>query len=268
MVGKEILASNLLEPGAMFKVTDATKDTTISPGSLGFVSYVIGIDESYQDVAKTSTVIVRRGRTGKPRLMPTTLYVPVFYVNHKGFDKLLPKSGSRKYYAHIERVLPMAVDTLELDPLEFLGYAVATSRRIKHMSDKCKHRRWPESKSHPVNIFRQLSDVFEENPAAQMEKLATKEYRTDFAIKSKEMISSLIRVHIQLDMRLVNAEVNASEFLLFANKGEFIPDDAEDKTNEYKFTDDNAMLKHTVSYYKKLHSDIAELYESKKKKSS
>ena len=81
------------------------------------------------------------------------------------------------------------------------------------------------------------------------------------------MASSLVRMQIQLDITRADAEMNAAEFLLYTNKGEFIPKDAEDKTNEYKFTEDNEMLECTVKHYKSLRKSISDLYESKKKKS-
>jgi len=198
--------------------------------------------------------------------MNATICTPIFYVDHEGFDKLLPEPGSRKYYMHIKRDLPLATDILKLSPLEFLGYSVAISKRIKHMSDQCQHRKWPETKSHPINVLKRMPDYFEEDPEALLEKYTTEDFRENFILEARRMISSLIRVQIQLDLDRADVEVNAAEFLLFANKGEFIPKDAEDKTNEYKFTDDDTMLKRTVKYHQELHKKIKMLFENKKKK--
>lgn len=267
MADKEILISKLLEPGAMFMVTDAVKDNLYPPGSIGFVSHINGIDDSYQDIAKLHAIMIRKGKGGKNRVMNATLFCPVFYVDHEGFNKLLPEDGgSKKGYVHIERHMSSAMDMMELSPMMFIGYAVALSRRIKFMSDQCKHRRWPEKKSHPVNVMRQLSGYFEEEPESLLEKYGSQEFRIDFVEKARRMTSSLIRMQMQLDMTGADVEVNAAEFLVFTNKGEFIPKDAKDKKNEYKFTDDDAMLKHTLSYYKKLRSNIEVLLKSKKNK--
>ena len=268
MADKEILHSNLLEPGAMFKVTDEAKDSNIYPGSLGFISFVRGIDESYQDVAKVAVIIIRRGKTGKPRVMTATICVPVFFVDHKGFRKLLPESGSKKYFMHIERYRPIATDLMAWTPVEFLGYATAISRRIKHMSDQCRHKKWPEAKSHPINVMKRMPDYFEEDPEHYMNNFASEEFRDNFLQEARKMSSSLVRMQIHLDMTRVDTEINAAEFLLFTNKGEFIPDDAEDKANEYKFMDDNTILKNTVSFHKKLKSDIEKLYKDKRNKKS
>jgi len=267
MADKEILTSKLLEPGAMFIVTDAVKDNAFPPGSLGFVSYINGIDDSYQDIARMNTVMIRKGKTGKARILKTVLHVPIFYVDHKGFNKLLPEDGVRKCYVHIERHMSTAMDLMDMPPLMFLGYAVALSRRIKHMSDQCKHRKWPEAKNHPVNVLRQMSGYFEEDPESLMEKYATEPFRLEFVNNARRMVSSLIRMQIQLDMSRASTEINAVEFLIFTNKGEFIPEDSKDKENEYKFTDDDAMLRRTLSFHKKLRSNIETLFKNKKNKS-
>lgn len=267
MADKEILISKLLEPGAMFMVTDAVKDNMFPPGSIGFISYINGIDDSYQDIAKIHAIMIRKGKGGKDRVMKATLFSPIFYVDHKGFDKLLPEDGgNKKGYVHIERHMSATIDMMELSPMMFIGYAVALSTRIKFMSDQCKHRRWPEKKSHPVNVLRQLSGYFEEDPEILLEKHGSEAFRIDFVEKARRMVSSLIRMQIQLDMTRADAEVNAAEFLVFTNKGEFIPKDAKDKENEYKFTDDDAMLRRTLAHHKKLHSNIEVLLKNKKNK--
>ena len=262
-----LLISSLLEPGAMFKVTDKIKDGSFPPGSLGFLSFVRGIDESYQDIAKVCAVMIRCGKTGKARIMNANLSVPVFYVDHKGFDKLLPSEGERKGFVHIERHLPMATDLGAMDPLQFLGHAVAMSKRIKHMSDQCRHKKWPEAKSNPINVLKRMPDYFNEDPDTMLEKYTNEDFRSSFIQEARRMATSLIRVHIELDMTRADVEINAAEFLLFTNKGEFIPKDAEDKTNEYAFTDDNEMLDRTVAFHKELRDKIHTLYKNKKKKS-
>jgi len=262
-----ILVSNLLEPGAMFKVIDKVKDNNFPPGSLGFISFIRSIDDSYQDVAKVLAIMIRCGKGGKPRIMSTTLSIPVFYVDHKGFDKLLPDDSARKGFVHIERNIPMASDILKMEPLHFLGYSVALSKRIKHMSDQCRHKKWPEAKSNPINILKRMPDYFNEDPGTMLEKYTNDDFRSNFIAEARRMMSAMIRVHLEMDMLRADTEINAAEFLLFTNKGEFIPKDAEDKKNEYAFIKDNAMLKRTVEYYKNLRNAAQKLYKDKKKKS-
>lgn len=264
-MNKEILLSNLLEPGTMFKVTDDFKDNTFSPGSIGFISFVNGVDESYQDVAKVLVVITRRGKGGKSRLMSANICIPIFTVDHKGFRKLLPDNGARKYFMHIEQHAPFAIDVMSLTPLAFLGYGTAISKRIKHMSDQCRHRKWPESKSNPINVLKRLPDYFEEDPEGMLAKYANDDFRETFIAEARRLTSSLVRVHLQLEIIRTKTELNAAEFLAFTNKGEFIPKDAEDKVNEYEFTNDNALLKRTVAFYTKMRDEIQKLYDNKKR---
>jgi len=268
MSDKEILSSRLLEPCSMFKVTDAVKDTLFPPGTLGFISFVRGTDDSYQNLAKVSAIMIRKGKSGKQRILNGSLFLPIFHIDHEGFNKLMPDEGSKKGYVQIEPDLPPTVDLMALSPMAFLGYAVALSKRIKFMSEKCRHKKWPEAKSHPVNILKRMPDCFEENPEGYTQEYSKAEFRDSFVKEARRMASSLTRVQIQLDSVRADVEINAAEFLLFTNKGEFIPKDAEDKKNEYKFTDDNAMLKRTLSSYKKLGGNIEALLKSKKKKNS
>jgi hypothetical protein len=260
-----ILSSNLLEPGAMFKVGDKTKDNTFSPGSLGFVSLIRGIDDSYQDVAKVLAVMTRRGKGGKNRLMSVNICTPIFYIGHEGFDKLLPENGARKHFIHIERETPMATDVMKLPPLDFLGFATAISKRIKYMSDQCQHKKWPEDKGNPINVLKRMPDYFEEDPDTYLDKFTTTEFREQFVLEARRMTSALIRVHLQLDITRAEAELHAAEFLAFVNNGEFIPKDAKEKKNEYAFTEDNALLERTIKFHTNLKKEINTLYKIKKK---
>jgi len=267
MADKDILISNLLAPGTKFKVTDTVKDNTILPGSSGFISFTRGVDESYQNICKTAAIITRTGKGGKPRIMSATLCTPVFYMEHGGFNKLMPESGSKKNYVHIERDMSPITDIRTLPPLEFIGYATAISRRIKQMSDQCRHKKWPEAKSNPINILKRMPDYFGEDPEHYLSKYSDSSFVEEFIDEARRMMSSLIRVQIQLDLVRANAEVNAAEFLLFANKGEFISKDTKDKTNEYQFTEDNDMLSRTIKFHKGLNANIKKLYDDKKNKS-
>jgi len=267
MPDKEILISKLLEPGAMFIATELVKDTTVPPGSLGFISYTMGMDESYQNVGKSSVVIIRKGKTGKPRLWPLTITSPVFWDDNENFPKLMPEEGTKKYYIDIERSKERARSVMDMSALSFIGYAFALSRRIKYLSDQCRHKKWPESNSHPINILKKLPDYFEEDPEGHMEKYGSPDFRNNFIEEARRMSSSLVRMHLQLDLNRVDAEINASEFLLYTNKGEFIPENAEDKTNKYKFTEDNALIERSIKYYKDLRKQISDLYNNKKKNS-
>lgn len=265
----KILQSNLLEAGAKFVVTDRLKDNTFPPGTLGFICQVKGIDENYQNLAKVSTIIVRRGKGGKPRLDFSNVLIPVFMVEGESFAKILPGEDSRKYFFHIEREADPINDVRAVESLDFIGWAWAMAHRIKKMSDSCRHKRWPEDKADPIRrMLNNVGDRFNESSEKCLDEFGHIDFRLEFVDALRRMSSSMARIHLMFDTTKVDCEINAAEFLEFTNKGEFIPKDAEDKTNEYKFTDDDKLLERSVDYYREIREEIQKLYNEKKKSKS
>lgn len=264
----KILQSNLLEAGAKFVVTDRFKDNTFPPGTLGFICQIRGIDDNYQNLAKVSAMIVRRGKGGKPRLDLNNVSIPVFMVDNENFNKILPIEDSRKYFFHIEREANPISDVRLIDSLDFVGWAAAMAHRVKKMSDNCRHKKWPEDKANPVRRVMSMRDFFHEHPEKCLEEFGRMDFRLEFIDTLRRMSSSMARIHLMFDISKVDCEINAAEFLEFTNKGEFIPKDAEDKTNEYKFTDDNKLLERSVDYYHEIKEEIQKLYNEKKKSNS
>lgn len=260
----EILECKLLEPEAAFKVTDAIKDGVLPPGSIGFISYIHSIDESYQNIAKTLATVIRKGKGGKDRLLHMMIYLPVFYVEHKSFMKLMPQEGSKKGYVHVVPYALGSSDVMQLSPMEFIGWAAAITKRLKRMSENSRHKKWPEQKSNPLNVMKSLHDYFDENPPEYTDKYSRPEFRESFVLESRRLMSSMVRLRLQDDMRVAEVVVNAAEFLLFVNKGEFIPKDSKDKENEYQFMDDNKVLKATKSSYIDKKEYIKSLFNGKK----
>ena len=262
---KEVLQSCLFEAGAKFSVSEIVKDNTLGPGSLGFVSYVEGLDESYQNLAKVLVTIVRRGKSGKERLNVNTIYVPIFHFESENFAKLMPDS-TRKYYVHIEREIPSAYSVMDLSDVDFVGWASAMVLRLKKMNESCRHKKWPEDKGNPLNQMKRALDHFDEDPESNMQKLASPEFRIAFTDECRRKESAMVKMQLDFDLKKLEAELNAAEFLLFTNKGEFIPEDAEDKTNEYEFTKDNDFLERSVAYYTKIRDKVVKLSEAKRQK--
>jgi hypothetical protein len=259
----KILQSNLLEVGAKFVVTDKFKDNTYPPGTMGFICHIKGIDDNYQNVAKVNAVIIRRGKGGKPRLEFSNLLIPIFMVENENFDKILP-CGTRKYFVSVIREAESISDVRLTDPLDFLGWATSMAHRIKKMSDSCKHKKWPEDKANPVRRILNLTNHFNEDPEKFLEEYSYDGFRTEFVDTLRRMGSAMARIHLMLDLTKVDCEINAAEFLEFTNKGEFIPKDAENKTNEYKFTDDDKLLERSVDYYHEIKEEIQKLYNEKR----
>jgi len=267
-MSKEVLESCLFEAGARFVISEDLKDNTFGPGTTGFVSYITGLDDSYQNLAKVTASIIRRGKGGKERLDVGNLYVPVFYFDNANFAKLMPQD-TRKYYVKPERDSELAVSLMEMADMDFIGWAAAMAMRLKKMNDSCKHKKWPEEQANPLRQVLRSIERFAEDPPEYLVKLANPDFRTAFIDECRAKSCAMVRVHLDFDIKKLDVEVNAAEFLVFTNKGEFIPEDAEDKTNEYEFTKDNKLLERSVEYYKGVREEVRKLAEEKgqKKKS-
>jgi hypothetical protein len=264
-MNKEVLQSYLFEAGAKFTAVDRVKDGTFGPGSLGFISYVKSLDDNYQNLAKVVVVITRRGKGGKGRLGVHTLYLPVFVFENENFAKLMPDSN-RKYYIHIERETDPIMSIADMDALDFLGWATAMVIKLKKMSESCRHKKWPEDKSNPLNRINRLYQHFEEDPDGHLVEYDNEDFRDNFIAECRRMNSAMARIHLQFDLKKVELELNAAEFLEYTNKGEFIPEDAEDKKNEYEFTDDDKLLTRSVKHYGSIKDEIQKLYDDKQTK--
>jgi hypothetical protein len=264
-MSKEVLQSCLLEAGTKFVISENLKDNTFGPGTTGFISYIEGLDDSYQNLARVTVSITRRGKNGKDRLNLHQVFMPIFYFENEAFAELMPK-GTRKFYIHPERESEPIESLMDVSDLDFVGWAVAMAVRLRRMNDSCRHKKWPEEKANPLNQIRRSLDHFDEDPPAYLEKLANPDFRTAFIDECRRKASAMIRMHLEFDINKLNAEVNGAEFLLFTNKGEFIPKDAEDKTNEYEFTKDNKLLERSVEYYTKVRDKVRKLAEKKSRK--
>lgn len=260
------MISNILGPGTQFIVTDKLKDSIASPGSSGFVVGRYRIDEVFQNLARIKTIFIRRGKTGKPRLLDLEISVPVFYMENEKFQKLLPEEGQRRHYVHIEREKEDVFNVMDFVDLEFLGYAVAMAKYIYSMKNECKHSKWPEAKSDPLNVMLNAPKHFEDNEDEYLEKYGDVEFRKNFMSAARKMATSLIRMQIQTDISRAEVELNAADFLLFTNSGEFLED--KKKENEFKFMEDNKILEKTLENYKAIRNTLVALKTGKSKSNS
>lgn len=264
-MSKEVLQSCLFEAGAKFAVSEFIKDSTFGPGTTGFVSYIDALDESYQNLAKVVVATIRRGKSGKERLDINSFYIPIFYFDNENFRKLMP-NDNRKHYVHIERDMEHVQSVEDMDPIDFLGWAAAMITRLRRMNENCKHKRWPEDKSNPLNQMKRAIDHFEGESESILDKMTNADFRMAFINECRQKASAMIKMHLEFDLKKLSIELNAAEFLEFTNKGEFIPKDAEDKTNEYEFTKDNELLERSVAYYKSVRDEVQKLSDEKRKR--
>jgi hypothetical protein len=258
---------NMFELGTKFEVVEPTDDSTYGVGSTGFIFGSSKIDSSFMNVGVLSAIFIRRGKGGKERINNKKFYTPIFTIDNPGFCKIMPDKGVRKPFLYIKRVDPLPFDVMEASNIEFLGWSVAYVRHIQKMYESCKHSRWPENKSHIFNRLIKAPDYFEENPEKWFEDFTAENARAEIIETIRMAVSSMVKVNLSFDKDRLNSVATAAEFLDFVNNGEFIPKDAENKENEYRFTEDEKSLKENIKFYKKLVEDIEKFIKLKQTKS-
>jgi hypothetical protein len=268
-----MLKNILFAAGAKFKVVSPSNDSTYGVGTLGFISYIESIDPSFMNVAMTYAIIIRRGKGGKHRLDYTKMYIPIFPIDHEGFAKAMPTGGVRRPYLTIERDMPKITNIMDLTDIEFLGWACSQARRLRFMSEQCRHFKWPSAKKHPINSKVRTNDYIEEDPPAYLSQYTSSDYRTQFLDCLRPMLSTMIRVDLIHNMAHAEASATAAEFIQFTNAGGFLEDkkgkkDKKDQPkNEYRFTEDDKMLTDNFNHYSKELKQAKELMLMKQKKS-
>ena len=260
----ELLQSGMLNTGTKFIISDRVKNPTFIPGTMGFISCFSSLDDSYQNVVNVNTVLIRKGKTGKDRIEFARLKIPIFTFDSKTFLKIMPTTENRKNFVYIEEEGNQYENLMDISALNFAGWATAMANKLKLMSSKCKHSKWPTENKNPVNRMLRLPDYFREDPPAYLESHSNEEFRQFFLRNVRNMYSSMVKIHLDLDRSKVKCELNASEFLEFTNKGRFL--EKKETKNEYKFTDDDALIERTTKYYKTVKKDIDKLCTTKTKK--
>jgi len=257
----EFLQSGILDFGTKFIISDRVKNSSYIPGSIGFVSYIKGLDGSYQNVIEINVVLIRKGKTGKERLEFSNIKIPIFTFDSNNFMKIMPTVKDRRNFVYINEESMGYTNLMQVSSLNFIGWASALAKKLNVMSSLCTHSRWPSNKTNPINIMYELPICFNEDPNRSKELYGhSNKFRETFLRKAFNMYSSMIRMHLMLDMQRAACEVNAAEFLEFTNKGKFLKGNIK---NEYKFTDDNSLLERTTRYYKSIKKDIDKLCAAK-----
>lgn len=266
---KDKLPNLLFSSGTKFITTDKIKDGTYPPGSTGFISYVAQGDENYQDIAKISAIITRRGKTGKDRLERASIYVPVFFFDHPNFMKLLPEG--RKAHLHIEPDTTFdKINLIACPTIDFIGWASAITGRLRYMAENCQHSLWPEGPENPLNIIRRAMEHFEGDAAEEfVQRFNNIEMRKRTIQELRMKVSGMARVELEFSLRELDVLDNSARFLLFTNRGEFIEPNEEDKTNQYLFLEGNdVILEKNINFYSSCLERVKSLYTTRKSMST
>ncbi len=182
------LTSQIFNTGTKFVVTDDTKDSTFGPGTTGFVSYVKGHDQDYSNVVYLNAVVLKRGKTGKKRLDNSELSTPIFDIKDGDISKVMPEE-KRRYYVHIEPILPCEDTIQNMSEIDFLGWAHAQTMYIHKLSTRAKHiSSWPRDSDHFLNRILSLNEYYSEDLGDELTSIA---FREKFA-KSIRMIESTL----------------------------------------------------------------------------
>lgn len=263
------MKNNLFRTGQKFVVVEPTTDSAYTAGSTGYMAFVEKQDNSFANVARVQAVIIRRGKGGKERIECLHLYFPIFRVDDKAFQKVMPEKGMRRGYVHPEIEGPAILNVMDLSDIEYLGWAIACIKAMRWMVEKCKHHQWPSSQQHIFNKLGRVAEYFNadpENLGKIKNQLASPDSRVGFLAELRPAFASLVRVNLSEAVLVAEMLHTAAEFLEFTNSGKFIPKDAKDKKNEFHFTDNNKMLKDNIQKHKKRLEQLTKLSKQRTKK--
>jgi hypothetical protein len=262
----KFINDSLLEVGTKFIVGEQIKEASITPGSMGFLSSINGTHEDFQNVAKVTVMLTRKGKGGKPRIDRIEMICPIFYYyeNEECFKKIMPAAGSSNWYGILERTENSAEDLLKMHTLDFLGWASAVVYNLRGLLGKIRHGWWPEDQGNPLNRFVRMSEMFNEDPEKFFEIYISDKVRKESIEALRRMEGTLFKLRLAQDLRRLQSIANAAEFLTFVNNGEFIAEDVEDKKNEYKFTEDTGLLAGNFEYHAEKLKEINELCKKNK----
>ena len=236
-----ILKSNLFAPGTKFEVTGEVKESTLGPGTTALMSYIKQADGDYEDVVHICAVVIRRGKTGMPRININEISIPVF-SDPRMLDKENYLPLGRRYYVHVEKSTLTKENLMEVSDLEFLAWASAQSRYLNHLCNnvaKPKNKNlWPQEKSDVLLIATRFPEYFEKEPEELTEKYAIKDWRSKFIHRARKMEASLIKCVLLYKKGVTEIALNSAQFLDYTNTEYYEVADREITKNTIKFFDE------------------------------
>lgn len=160
--------TSLFLPGTRIIVNNEIEDTTIKPGSVGYVSHVFGVDRMFPNVAYLQVVFSKIGITGKQRIKVADISVPVLHGDVHGDNY---PSEKRKNFVCISPNEEEACNVVDLKDMDFLTWAVAMSLFVyksynkvvsnagnRHYREKVK-KVWPSSPNSDLNKLLNVSTL-------------------------------------------------------------------------------------------------------------
>lgn len=186
-----MMKSNIVNPGSKFVVSPKTEDTTLGPGTTGFISFVMGRDRDYSNVVHYRTIITRRGKAGKERLESFDLSTPIFDLGDDSIHRIMPDE-KRKNYVHLE-IEPKQGNLLEFKDIDFLGWGFAYVTFLRKLSAKVKpNNPWPSiNNDHILNVFLNIQEYYAESPEETKKQFTRDESRRELIYYARLLESSV-----------------------------------------------------------------------------
>lgn len=200
-----MIRSNLFAPGIKFEVVDKTSDTTYGPGTTGYMAFVKGKDRDFVNVGFLSTIITRRGKSGKSRLHVAEISTPVFDVEHEGMVNILPDS-KRKYFLRLNKVNQTYKDVFSMPEIDYLGWASAYAKYLNFICKlggpgNTKFQLWPKDSHDILNRVLTLPEIYEDDTEAGFVLSGTDE-RNLFTSKARKIEASAVKNTLTYQLKL------------------------------------------------------------------
>lgn len=167
-----ILKNNLQCTGSPFVVTDKIKNTTTTPYSTGFLSYIMGPDQNHPNIIFQQVVTTKRGKGGKDRINSGILAYPIFKVKGVELDLMFPEKDKYPHFVDLDVFPETTVNLIgKNDPIDnnFLAWLLSKSLLINELDrsicspdNKLMYEfnvaarqisAWPKDKSSKLKIF-------------------------------------------------------------------------------------------------------------------
>jgi hypothetical protein len=211
------LSSNILSTGNKFTVTDKIPDNTFGNGTTGIVSYVKGIDTECTNVVHLQTVILKRGKQGKPRLDVELISIPIFSFDNMNSSTIMPDK-KRKYYVDTEPCPFSLYSIYEMSDLDYLGWALSWTMYLNQLSRYTKpFNIWPMKQKNIMNKMLGASDYWKEDSVYLSDTYGSAHKREIFIKQMRIMELTLTACSLSYMLKIAKIEIDAIKYLINHN---------------------------------------------------
>jgi len=206
----DILKNNIIPPATKFQVLEGDiRDGTFLPETLGFISYWKPSGNG-SNIAAYQTVVLRRGKSGRPRLDWNTILTP-YYHEQNSITRLM---GIDCQYNVIMEPISIEQNILKMTDADFLGWIVSKNLYLHNLatngySKNPSNSPWPQSKTHILNRLRNLIRAFGNDPDHVREEFRHASKRVECITALREMESILLHSSTIYNMEIIKRRKSA-----------------------------------------------------------